>query len=185
VFSDYGEPWVINPNTDAITHASPPGFVTGAGTESGIALWDAIGAVIYVASSGAVSVINIDDLAAGWTQLTVSGTFGVSNYPGLDWHVASKKLLAWGHNTNRANLFSLAPPNANPASFSQILGTWTASSHAPAGGNAVTPSSPHANGTHGGFGIWSNVGGSGIDVAVLLNAVTEEPYVRRLKAGGY
>lgn len=176
IFSAYGEPWVLNPTNDSVTHPSIPGFVAGADAGNGIELIDQANAVAYLSANGNFSLINLDDLAAGWSQQTVSGTFGVSNYPGLAWHKRSKKLVGWGHSSNRDRLYTLAPPTANPTQFSHLLGTWPASFVSMGG---LTPSAPTATGTHGRFGI---IEYDEVDAAVLINAVDEEPYVGALNA---
>lgn len=177
VVSTYGEVWTINTTNDALTLGTVPDFVAGAGANNAITFIESLGAVVFWANNGAVSVLNVDSLSSGWTQVTVSGTFGVSNYPGLAWHERTKRLIGWGHSTNRANVYTLAPPVGSPSSYSDLLGTWTAASQSPDGSNAITPSSPDANGTHGRFGI---IAYDDIDCAMLINAVTQEPYLYRL-----
>ena len=177
----FGHVFSINVATGARSLVYQDNFASGANFGCTLTLWDSIGALIYRASNGAVSVINVDNFAAGWTQLTVSGTLGISVSPGFVWHEPSKKVICWGHSTGRENLFRLAPPTTTPAVFADILGTWTATSFSPAGG-AVVPSNPQANGTFGRFNIIRDIGG--IDIVVIVNSTTGPVYVMRLPSGG-
>lgn len=183
VFTPYGEPWTIDCSSDTLNQAGAiPEFVAGAGADNALEIIDQAGAVVFWANDGSVSVMSLDAIDAetpAWSAVTVSGTFGVSTYPGLAWHKRSKKLIGWGHSTNRENLFTLAPPTANPTQFSHLTGTWNAATVTPHASNSVTPSSPDTNGTHGRFGI---VEYDEIDAAVLINAVNQEPYVYALDA---
>jgi hypothetical protein len=65
---------------------------------------------------------------------------------------------------------------------SGLSSAWTGSVVSAAGG--VTPSSPQANGTYGRFNLISNFGGSGRDLIIMVNAVTEATYVYKLPAAG-
>lgn len=178
IISTYGEVWTLDCTNDSVTNAGVPSFVAGAaGAECAAAIIDQADALLFWASDGSVSVIDLDNLSSGWDEVTVSGTFGVDNYPGLAWHPRTNRLVGWGHTTNRANVYTLAPPVASPSSYADLLGTWTAASQSADGSNAVTPSTQNATGTHGCFGI---IEYDDIDCAMLLNGYTEEPYIYRL-----
>lgn len=178
-----GEVWATNVATGAITKVNS-NFVPGSSLNNASTFCDSLGALFFRGSGGQVSVLNVDNASAGWTQVTVTGTFGVSNYPGFVWHEASKKLIAWGHSSSRQNLFTLSPPTAAPTSFAQLLGTWTAATVTPDASNAVTPSNPDATGTFKRFELIESMGNSGRDWLVLFNSIDDSPYFYKLPSAG-
>ncbi len=187
VLTSYGEVWTIDPSDDSMTfvyHQNTPGFafVEGAASGSGYALIPGL-ALVYRAATGEVSLIDIASPEDGWTEITVSGMFGLAQpYPCLVWHPASEKLI--GPNpTTRANLFTLAPPGA-VTNFASLLGTWTAATVTPDASNAVTPSAPDSNSTNGRFNLIEDFCGTGRDMLFNVNSTTDPVRFYKLPAAG-
>lgn len=193
VVNQAGEVWSFTPGSGAISMSKIcSSFAPSNGLGWGMAYWDAVGLLLYRSDNNTTfSALNVDNAAAGWTTLTVSGTFGASDsYPGMVWHPASKKFLCWGHSSSRADIKTLAPANSTATTFAQaITGTWQTASVAPAGTNTVIPpdsntiDSAAASGNFH-FDLIENFKGSGRDWLMLVNSTTTAPHLYKLPVAG-
>jgi len=131
----------------------------------------------HLVATDSIVFLDLDNVATtGWqTPAAVSGSGPTTQGLGLVWHAASGAFLTW---ESGSTLYKLTPP-ANIVS-----GTWVWSTVSADASNAVTPSTKQAQGTYGRFNILENVGGSGRDMLVLVNAINESTYVYKLPAGG-
>jgi hypothetical protein len=193
VINQAGQVWSFTPGSGSITATQIfSGTAPGNGLGNGLAYWDNLGLLLYRSDNNTTfSALNVDNAAAGWTSLTVSGTFLASDsYPGMVWHERSKKFLCWGHSSNRANIHTLAPANPNATTFAQaVSGTWVNSTVAPAGGSIVPPDmnslgSGPASGVFKHFDLIPNFKGSGQDWLILSPSTTDAPYLYKLPVAG-
>lgn len=185
VFSQYGEPWTIDPSDDSMAQITIPDFVEGAGGVHSMVLIDAADAIgYYRPTTGQLSFIQLSNMTAGWVEASITGTFAPTNAPAFSWHDKSSAILSWGQTTNRDRVHKLGCPTTDPDSFADLFaGDWTGSAINAAGGNAITPTTPNATGTYKGGGLVQNVSGLGIDVIIVLNDVDQTPYVYRIGTG--
>ncbi len=187
-----GSIWIIGAQADTAVDKYDP--VADKHTmSSGAPLWSGYNGTLAISSSrrllvyingsvvgnnGSFKWLDLNNIGAGWRAATVTGNPPTGDGPGLVWHDASGGFLAWNGSPSTGTIKKLTPAST-PAS-----GTWTWTDVTPGSGNTTTPSSPQGNGTYGRFNLISNLGGSGRDVLVLVNAVNQPAYVYKLPAGG-
>jgi hypothetical protein len=145
--------------------------------------------ILLVSAINRIFVMNVDNPAGGWTGITPSGSPGLDQGAGIQWHTASGGALVWGHGTNRQNLWKLNPPTATPSTYAQLSGgAWSWSSVAPLSG-AIVPTNPRgiqfgdSSGTYKRFGIIRSVTTSA-DAVCVLNDVDEQPFVQLIPSTG-
>lgn len=180
-----GEIWSTNVSTAVMTHISSD-VVTGGNLHSGSAFSEDLGALFYFSENGDLSAFDVANPGSGWRDLTISGTFSISEaYPGMLWHPGSKKLIFWGNTTGLTSVKTLSPPTATPTTFSQLLGTWPAATVTATGGG-VTPDGPPSGGqgVHKRFDLMEDPFDIGRDWLFLFNNIDESPKLYKLPAAG-
>ena len=184
--------WLIGAQSDSSVDKYDP--VANTHTLTNVSLWSGYSGtlaispsrrlLVYISGSavgqnGTFKWLDLTNITAGWrSPAAVTGNAPTGYGPGLVWHDASGSFLGWNGTPATTTIKKLTPP-ATPAT-----GTWAWTDTAPASGNSVTPTASQANGTFGRFNIVANLGGSGRDVIVLVNAVNQATYVFKLPAGG-
>ncbi len=173
--------WTTDLAWDSTFHSA-----TGMALEMDGSLWPSARCLaMYRSISNELWLMDLDNIAAGWTAKTPTGAPTFARAAGVTWHEPSKAFLIWGHSSNRDYLYKLEPPTDTPSSFSDLTsGTWTITAVTPHASNSITPDSPTTLGTYKRATVHKDVNGSGIDVFAVVNDVTSDVYVYRLPAGG-
>jgi chitodextrinase len=138
--------------------------------------------VIYKPSTGAIRTYNLD--TDTYSTPTISGTGPTQTAAGMRWHSPSDAFLAWGHSTNRQNLYMFAPPV--PFTFG---GTWTWTQVTPDASNTITPPNIGTYGDardriHGRVALVKDLGGTRVDALSVVLRTDGPASIYRLKPGG-
>ena len=125
-------------------------------------------------------ILNLDNTAAGWTQLSTSGSpNGFTSGGGAVYHQASRAILVW-HHSYGASLRKLAIPS------SPLSGTYTWSTVNPAAGNSVTPPGALDADFQGAFSKFNMIEdmGNGQSALCFVGRTTGQTYAYKVPASG-